>query len=529
VSVRKQLAVLEAAVAATVSISLLTASPAMAATTAPVAVSGVISFGAGCNGPAPQPGTLFLKGEVEPFVATNRANPANLAAVWQQDRWSNGGAQGLLTGVSVDGGQTWAPAASPPWTRCAGGTPANGGDYERASDPWVSFGPTGTAYQMALGLNASDEDPDLLNPTDAMLVSRSTDGGRTWGPITTLIRDTSPMRLNDKNSLTADPTDARYAYAVWDRLELLDPAGQTYTGPTLFSRTTDGGATWETPRQIFTPGLNSQSIGNQITVLPGGKLVNVFTYINQGTPYVAVITSTDKGATWSAPTLISIAGSTGVTDPRDRADIRTGDIIPDIAVDPRPNTNTLYVVWQESRFTRPLREQVAIARSTDGGATWSAPRRVSERADVQAFLPTVDVDGSGTVAVGYYDFTNDSRRTTPLLTDVWVARSSDGATSFAARERQTPSSFDYRVAPLTGSGYFIGDYNGLDHASGGFTAVFGVARTASDPSGIVSTRVSGPVGAGVGGGGAGGAGGAQVLFGAKTLFASRFTIVGYVD
>jgi hypothetical protein len=51
-----------------------------------------------------------------------------------------------------------------------------------------------------------------------MVVNRSRDGGHGWGPPLTLIRDTGPRFFNDKNSLTADPTDARYVYAVWDRL-----------------------------------------------------------------------------------------------------------------------------------------------------------------------------------------------------------------------------------------------------------------------------------------------------------------------
>jgi len=32
--------------------------------------------------------------------------PQPLIGVWQQDRWSNGGARGLGTGVSFDGGKT---------------------------------------------------------------------------------------------------------------------------------------------------------------------------------------------------------------------------------------------------------------------------------------------------------------------------------------------------------------------------------------------------------------------------------------
>jgi hypothetical protein len=49
--------------------------------------------------------TLFPNAEVEPDVASNPARRNNLIAVWQQDRWSGGGAHGLMAGYSFDGGR----------------------------------------------------------------------------------------------------------------------------------------------------------------------------------------------------------------------------------------------------------------------------------------------------------------------------------------------------------------------------------------------------------------------------------------
>src|ERR671931_404496 len=51
------------------------------------------------------PGTNFVNSEVEPFVAVNPTNPKNIVGVFQQDRWSNGGAHGLFTSTSHDGGK----------------------------------------------------------------------------------------------------------------------------------------------------------------------------------------------------------------------------------------------------------------------------------------------------------------------------------------------------------------------------------------------------------------------------------------
>src|SRR5438309_161589 len=90
-----------------------------------------------------------------PFVAVNPTNPNNVIGAFQQDRWSNGGAHGLLTAYSNDGGTTWANSY-PHFSNCAGGTSTNGGDYARSSDPWVSIGPDGRAYQVSLSFAADN-------------------------------------------------------------------------------------------------------------------------------------------------------------------------------------------------------------------------------------------------------------------------------------------------------------------------------------------------------------------------------------
>jgi hypothetical protein len=436
-------------------------------------VSGRVSpFPLGCNG-APQTGTNYPNAEVEPWIDVDSSNPKNLIGVWQQDRWSNGGSNGLRTAFSADGGQRWTIATPPTFARCEGGTAANGGDYERASDPWVSIAPNGDAYQVAITFNNS-------NAKSAVLVSKSTDHGQTWTSPTTLKLDNDPTVLNDKESVTADPGNAQLAYVVWDRLVF--PTAQAsasaaehaigFHGPAWFTRTTDAGATWETARIIFDPGEVNQTIGNQILVLPDGTLVDgfclIFNFQNVGGQRgfnVALLRSSDKGLTWSQPIIASKIAFITVTDPNTGQRIRTGDFLPEFAVD--HTSGTLYAVWQDARFSGGTRADIAFSQSTDGGLTWSAPVQINKRTSTElstasAFTPSVRVGPDGRIAVTYYDFRFlSASNTTTLPTDYWIVNCLANCTNPGNwTEQHLAGSFDMLTA-ANAEGFFVGDYEGL--------------------------------------------------------------------
>jgi hypothetical protein len=464
----------------------------------PTTASGPSPFLHGCggSGEAADSSVLYENGEVEPFVSVNPTNPRNVVGFWQQDRWSDGGAHGLLAGVSTDGGLTWSRSA-PTFSNCAGGT-GDAGGYQRASDPWVSFGPGGTLHAISISF-------DNDTPRNAVLASRSTDGGQTWSP-PAVLRFDNPRALgnnfNDKESITADPTDARYVYAVWDRL--ISPSEHSsarayeqsvsFHGPTWFARSTDDGATWETAHPIYDPKGQNQTIANQIVVEPDGTLVDGFDLLNghknaHGTRggSVAILRSHHKGQTWdSKPTIVSSHETVGIVDPDPNAPcpdpdaqgacpIRTGDVIPDFAVD--RSSGALYAVWQDGRFSGGRHDDIAFSRSTDGGTMWSAPVKVNKTTnDAAAFTAAVHVRSDGTVAVTYYDFRNDTNGDARLDTDHWMVHSYDGGVTWDPSEaRLTPSSFDMRTAPYA-EGYFVGDYEGLDNAGNAFTPLFVVAN-----------------------------------------------------
>src|SRR6478672_11571724 len=209
--------------------------------------------------------------EVEPYIAVDPTNPQHLIGSVQQDRWNDGGANGLTNVVSTNGGATWSLAAGQPqFTICAGAASGSPGFFDRATDPWVSFSADGSvAYSISDSFNANGP---AFGGASAILISRSTDGGVTWQTPVTARLDTSTTVLNDKETVTADSTHPLTAYATWDRL--VSPStnanpgafnhSQAFRGPAMLSQTTDGGLTWSNGRAIFDPGEKNQTIGNQI-------------------------------------------------------------------------------------------------------------------------------------------------------------------------------------------------------------------------------------------------------------------------
>jgi len=442
---------------------------------------------------------LFPNSEVEPWLDVNPTNSANIVGGYQQDRWSDGGSRGDATSVSLDGGATWRQAAIPGVTKCGGGP------FDRSTDPWLSFGPTGQLWFVSQAFNVFDG-------RTGMLVSRSTDGGQTWGqPVDVAPNASNPPRFpfDDKVALTADPTDPNAVYVVWD--EGLIPLSWvlSHNGnfpfwgskqPTLLARTIDGGRTWEQPRVIYDPGANNFTLFNQIAVLPNGTLVDsLFEFLTrknndgngQFSANISILRSTDKGVHWSAkPVRIAQIVDTFLSDVIEFQ--RVGGQA--IAVDRNPSSpgyGNLYAVWLDGRFSGSQFGDIAFSMSKDGGLTWSTPARANlTPRGHSAFTPSVAVAADGTVGVGYYDerfYTGSG----PILTDVWFSHchaTTDCTQTGNWAETHVAGSFDQSQAPFS-RGLFLGDYAGLGVDGNDFLPYYAIAGTASDPSDVFFARV----------------------------------------
>ena len=370
--------------------------------------------------------------EAEPFFAIDPENPKHLLASYQEDRFLNDGCRNLTSAVSLDGGTTWQESLLPRLTV------ADGGPYERSSDPWVAFGPGGRAYYASLGFNET-------SAPNGVYLSSSDDGGLTWSDPVAVHSGSSTF--DDKEAVVVDTRDdSPYkgrVYVGWDSISASQQQSEFIT------YSDDGGRSFQS---AYTLGNQGANIGIIPLVGPGG-IVHALWLSYQRQVLLLASHSTDGGRTWSAPVTVSDVRAFGVDGSR------TGAGLPAVAVDGR--TGALYAVWEDERFT-PGTDQVVLSRSTDGGQTWSAPQRVSDGPDSAAnFTPAVAVTPEGWVGVSYYSLRNNPAH---VLVDEYLSVSKSGGQTFAKGQRLTASSWDLRFA-ATSDGFFLGDYQGLAASS----------------------------------------------------------------
>jgi hypothetical protein len=123
---------------------------------------------------------------------------------------------------------------------------------------------------------------------------------------------------------------------------------------------------------------------------------------------ILVSRSDDGGHTWRSPVVVARGRGNHFLDKEW------------LAVD---STGALYATWTDSRLGASPVQRVVLSRSVDGGASWTAPKRISAASDRSAAAPVVLPGPNGRVAVAYLHFSSLDRTT------LRVVRSSDaGAT-----------------------------------------------------------------------------------------------------
>ncbi len=281
---------------------------------------------------------------------------------------------------STDGGATF----SAPLKLNAAGSTA----YENA----FTIDPTGRIFVVWSGRASGETSPRVY-------FARSTDGGATFSTPAAVSatggRAALPNVVADRNgNVVVAWYDVGGTFVVdWSRST---NAGTSFTSPRSIS---------DAPAVLARPGLAIDSKNDAWLAWTRQTSVLV------GATSVIRLATSKAGA--------AFANTTTVSDPTVFA------FVPDLATGPDDSVGLAF-------YTRPVvagtlqNRQITFLRSTNGGAAFSSPVFLSTAAD-QSYVPAVSFEASGAIDVAWEEFDASD-----VQSDVFVARSTDGGKTFSA-------------------------------------------------------------------------------------------------
>ena len=288
---------------------------------------------------------------IEPSVAVNPRHPRQLLAACQASHTAN--PQFIATYLSFDAGATWENGALPqPPARQA---PAS-------DDVTVAFDPQGRGYLCAT--RASNTPGGR-----AMFVWRTDDGGRSFSaPVALVPQGVQELDHPGIAAGAGQTPSQRNVYVTWG-----GGADDLHRNNLAFTRSTDGGKSFEHPRTILTDNRRSiLSAGPRLAAGPRGLVCAVCpeaAYQDPSGDMVAqmmAVCSTDAGHSFAAPVPLGW-GSPVISLP--------GGVIAngsDPAVAAAPHGDALYAA-----FTRhqpgAAHSDIVVTASHDRGRTWTKP------------------------------------------------------------------------------------------------------------------------------------------------------------
>jgi hypothetical protein len=134
---------------------------------------------------------------------------------------------------------------------------------------------------------------------------------------------------------------------------------------------------------------------------------------------------------------------------------------PVVAVNPDFNkANHLYIAYADKGQNPGDKADVFFINSTDGGATWNPPLRISSGWNNDQWMPVLAVKPDGTkLFLAWYDRRNDPDNSLIDVYGRWATISTGGSVSFDAEFRITTSSFPPVFAGTLSNNTHIGHYD----------------------------------------------------------------------
>jgi hypothetical protein len=354
-----------------------------------------------------------------------------------------------------------------------------------AGDPVVACTSPSRFYYTSIFASGQDANGNFFN---GVALNISNDGGQTWSaPVAAVSKDSN--HGIDKPWLAADPTNSRRLYVTYTDFDFSGFSGDPNAGcpndiryaiEMVTSR--DAGATWAAPVTIhqecyFTGGFNGVQ-GSNVVVGPNATVYVGYEFYPAAFPYneihLARDTFDDDGARVHAPVKVANVwpnGNFGVL----QGSFRNNEF-PQVAVDRSsgPSRGTVYLTWSDGAnnivqdlptlFGTYAYPDVVVARSSDGGRTFTAPVTVSPTPTTftgrgrDQFFPGISVDNRGVVGVCYYDRRENASND---VIDRYCATSVNRGTSWSERRVSQANWTPTHAADGVLNLFYIGDYDAV--------------------------------------------------------------------
>jgi len=278
----------------------------------------------------------------ETSIAVNPVNPLNMVVGWRQFDTVTSNFRKAGWGYTFDGGATWT-------------FPGSLEESVFRTDPVLDVDSNGLIYYQSIDGNL-----------DAFIF-RSPDGGQLW-------RFPVYAYGGDKNWMVVDRsggTGEGHIYGIWQRF-------YACCGLNVLTRSTDGGASYETPVPVVSwPTFGTMAVG------PNGDLyaTGIEGITTQDLDHFVVARSVDARNPAATPTFtggrVDLGGSmVAGTGPNPVGLLGQGNVAVDRSGG--PTNGNVYVLASVAPPGGGDPTVVNLIRSTDGGATWSPPVRVND-------------------------------------------------------------------------------------------------------------------------------------------------------
>lgn len=307
-----------------------------------------------------------------------------------------------------------------------------------------------------------------------ILVSRSADNGFTW---------TVPVALNSNATTDAGADITPWAstngsgtwIVVWNSTENLGGTIGT-DSDVLLSISTNNGASWSAPAVLnsnattdtgsdLVPRLSTDGGGNWVATWQSSDSLGGTIGSDVD---ILFSRSTDNGANWSNAAALNTNAATDSFDDRGAF----------VEVDGFGNWVAVWSSDDSLGGTIGLDDDILVARSTDGGATWTAPVALNTNAATDSGddnSPRVATDSDGNWVAVWQSF-DTLGGTIGIDSDILVSRSADNGASWSA-----PAALNSSAA--TGSGDDVTPHIATD-STGNWVTVWDSSETLSGTIGL---------------------------------------------